>query len=165
MDLTDFKKRFKNPQFGQSQFSRKIEHLLHSPCFTAAIMFTFTCWCLYSPWKTCIHKCHRCHTSRHTHTENVQTVETVCCLIGLNQNNAAWIPLHQYHFGCYRQWGLEACFSIPCVCTLPIAPCYALFVLSMPNNTLYCCDKQHSWECVNPLDHNMHLKKWITKDI
>lgn len=38
MDLTDFKKRFKNPWFGQSQFSFKTAHLLHSSCFIAAIM-------------------------------------------------------------------------------------------------------------------------------
>jgi len=37
-DLNDFKKRFKNPRFGQSKFSCKIAHLLNSSCFIAAIM-------------------------------------------------------------------------------------------------------------------------------
>jgi len=39
---------------------------------------------------------------------------------------------------------------------ITIEPCYALFVLSMPNNTA---------KSVNPLDHDMHLKKWTTQDI
>ena len=117
MDPTHFKRCFKNPRIGQSQFSCNIARLLHSS-FHSRSYITFTCLRLYSPWETGIHKCHRCQHFM-THTNTAPIVETGCCMIDRNQNNAVRLPLHQYHLGCYRQWGIRVLLSIPCVYTLP----------------------------------------------
>jgi len=138
MDLTDFKKHF------------KIAHLLHSSCFIAAIMLPSlagVCTVLERPAFTSAigvtlpdthRKCSNCWNRLLSDWPQPEQ-----CSVNSHASVPPWL-LQAMRVRSMFQYSMCVYFASFLITT---EPCYALFVLSMPNNTLYCCDKQHSWEC------------------